>query len=168
MGGSESSRRSHHRSGQPGEVQINLCSSACVCVCLCVCMCVCVCMLMWWLFRYAVTRAECKYCCCVVCPQFVIGEIDVSDSENFLASPNIFDVAIKHGFFSPDYSRCDRSSSPAYIHTYIHTYSHCNPQRQADVQVSLLQSLRQRPTPQWLRLHPPSLVGKLISNTICN
>ena len=35
----------------------------------------------------------------------MIGEIDVSDSENFLASSNIFDIAIKHGFFAPDYSR---------------------------------------------------------------
>ena len=101
----------------------------CECVCVHVCICVCVCMWMWWLFRYAVTRAECKYCCCVVCPQFVIGEIDVSDSENFLASPNVFDVAIKHGFFSPDYSRCDRSSSSAYVHTYILTLQPTAPSR---------------------------------------
>ena len=28
--------------------------------------------------------------------------IDVSDSENFLASSNLFEIAIKHGFFIPE------------------------------------------------------------------
>jgi dipeptidase len=39
-----------------------------------------------------------------VANQFVIGEIDVADKENFLASTNIFEIAIKHKLWSPDTS----------------------------------------------------------------
>ena len=37
-----------------------------------------------------------------VANQFVIGEIDLKDSKNFLGSSNIYEVAIRNNLWSPD------------------------------------------------------------------